>query len=252
MARLYIFFWQSNSRGAAPNADIHPSLASAMTNVKMWNGSAFANFDVGVNQNYPTTDTNHGVLPAFLYNEQARVGETIYALNYAVGGTKIADDGTSTCWFPSRAGALADKTISTINNAMAYMWNTDGVRSFEIVVISQGGESDSVLTADADALQTNLTNLITKFEANFSGTAFNNSTIRWIFVKLGTHTSYDATNVSTINTAYDTIAASNSNRMFTYDPTGKTLQVDQHHYEASGYKAIGEAIVTDITTVNNF
>lgn len=252
MARLYIFLGQSNSRGAAPNADCHPSLSGTMTNVKMWNGSAFASFDVGVNQNYPTTDTNHGVLPAFLYNEQARVNDTIYALNYAVGGTMLNDDTTSNCWYPSRAGALLDKAIGVINSALATMWNTHSERTIHCYIIWAQGESDTTTSTDANAYQTNMSNLITKLLANLSGTAMTYVNKKWIFQKLGTHTSYDATRLATVNTAFDTLATADSSNRFTYDPTGKTLQVDLHHYEASGYKVIGEAMVTNITTVNNF
>jgi hypothetical protein len=248
MAKLYIFIGQSNSRGAAPNADIHPSLASAMTNVKMWNGTTFANFDVGVNQNFPTSDTNHGVLPAFLYNEQIRTGETIYALNYAVGGTKLNDDGTANCWFPSRAGALADKAISTINNALADMWITNSVRAFEVYIIWAQGESDTTNSADSGAYQTNMSNLIAKIVANLSGLAMVTATKRWIFQMLGTHTSYDATRLGEVNTAFTNLAALDATNRKTYDPTNKTLQIDLHHYEASGYKAIGEAMVSNIMT----
>lgn len=252
MARLYIFLGQSNSRGAAPNADCHPSLSSAMSSVKMWDGSAFASFDVGVNQNYPTPDTNHGVLPAFLFNEQARVGETIYALNYGVGGTMLNDDGTSSCWYPSRAGALTDKAIGVINAALATMWNTHSIRTIHCYIIWAQGESDTTTNTDANAYQTNLTNFITKILANLSGTAMSSVNKKWIFQKIGTHTTYDATRLATVNTAMTTLAAADSTNRFTYDPTGKTLQVDSHHYEASGYKNIGEEMVTNITTVNSF
>lgn len=248
MARLYIFKGQSNSRGAAPNADIHPSLASAMTNVKMWNGTAFTNFDVGINQNYPTTDLFHGALPAFLYNEQIRTGETIYALNYAVGGTKLNDDGTSNCWFPSRAGALADKAISTINNALADMWITHGIRTFDIYFIWAQGESDTTNSTDSGAYQTNMSNLITKFQDNLSGTAMVSASKKWIFQMLGTHTSYDATRLGEVNTAFTNLAALDATNRKTYDPTGKLLQADVHHYEASGYKGIGEEMVSNIMT----
>ncbi len=250
MARLYIFIGQSNSRGAAPNADIHPSLASTMTSVKMWNGSSFASFDVGVNQNYPTTDNYHGSLPAFLYNEQMRTGETIYALNYAVGGTKLNDDGTSNCWFPSRAGALADKAISTINNALASMWINESVRTFSLFIIWAQGESDTTLSADATAYETNLTSLISKIESNLSGTSMISASKRWIFQKIGTHTSYDVTRMGQVNTAMQNVSLIDTSNRFTYDPTGATLQVDLHHYEASGYKNIGEGMVTIITNAN--
>lgn len=252
MARLYIFLGQSNSRGAAPNADIHPSLASAMTSVKMWNGSAFASFDVGVNQNYPTPDTNHGILPAFLYNEQARVGETIYAINYAVGGTMLNDDTTSNCWYPSRAGALLDKAIGVINSALAAMWNTHGERTIHCYIIWAQGESDTTTNTDANAYEANLRNLINKLVANLSGTALASVNKKWIFQKLGTHTTYDATRLGIVNTSFDTIISEDPTNRFASDPTGKLLQVDGHHYEASGYKSIGEEDVTNLTTVNNF
>lgn len=252
MARLYIFLGQSNSRGAGPNADIHPTLSSAMPNVRMFNGSSFAAFDVGVNQNYPITDSNHGVLPAFLLNEQIRVNQTIYALNYAVGGTKLNDDGTANCWFPSRAGALCDKAISTINAALAEMWITHGIRTFEIIFIWAQGESDTTFVADSGIYHTNMTNLISKFELNLSSTCFAGLSIKWIFQKLGTHTTYDPTRLAQVNSAFDTLVAANPTRMATYDPTGKLLQIDGHHYEASGYRGIGQEMVTDVMIVNNW
>lgn len=252
MTNLYIFLGQSNSRGAAPNADCHPSLSGAMTNIKMWNGTAFANFDVGVNQNYPTPDGNHGILPAFLYNEQARLGTTIYALNYAIGATRLADDGAGSDWLSTNSGELCDISKSTINNAIAYMWNTLNIRNINFIFIWAQGEADTTSSTYYNAYQTNLTNFINEQEANLAGTALAASKKYWILTKLGTHTTYDATGVSTINTAMANIAATNSTRIFTYDPVNKTLQVDGHHYEASGYKAIGEEMVTNITTVNNF
>jgi hypothetical protein len=252
MARLYIFLGQSNSRGAAPNADIHPSLAGAMPSVRMFNGTAFADFDVGVNQNYPTPDSFHGTLPAFLYNEQIRTGETIYALNYAVGGTMLNDDGTVNCWYPSRTGSLSNKAISTINAALAAMWNTHGVRTFQVIFIWAQGESDTTADADSDAYSTNMSNLITKFEANLTGTCFTGSTIRWIFQKMSTDTSYDTTRRGVINGVFDSLATANPTRMKAYDTTGATLQVDLHHFEATGYKTIGQNTVTTIMQANNW
>jgi Carbohydrate esterase, sialic acid-specific acetylesterase len=248
MARFYVFIGQSNSRGAAPNADCHPSLSSAMTSVKMWNGSAFANFDVGVNQNYPTSDLFHGALPAFLYNEQIRTGQTIYAMNYAIGGTKLNDDTTSNCWYPSRAGALCDKAIGVMNAALADMWITHSIRSFDVYFIWAQGESDTTLSADSTAYETNLTNLIAKFESNISGTALATSAKCWILQKISTGTDYDVTRMGQVNTAMSNIAAAYPSIRKTYDPTGKLLQADVHHYEASGYKGIGEEMVSNIMT----
>jgi hypothetical protein len=97
-----------------------------------------------------------------------------------------------------------------------------------------------------------MSNFITKILANLSGTAMTSVNKKWIFQLIGTHTTYDATRLGTVNTAMTTLAAADSTNRFTYNPTGKLLQADSHHYEASGYKGIGEEMVTNITTVNSF
>ncbi len=252
MARVYIFKGQSNSKGRAPNVDISAPLGAAMPNVQMWQGSSFGSFDVGVNQNFPSTTTNHGVLPAFLYNEQIRTGEIIYAINYAVDGTMLNDDGTSDCWYPSRTGDLLDKAISTINNALAHMWITLGIRQFDFIHIWAQGENDTLAAIDANAYGTNLPNLIAKVEANLSGTALTSSHKRWIFQKISTGTNYDSTRRATVNGVFDTVAAGDTSNKAAYDTTGKELQVDLRHFTAAGYKGIGEEMITNIMQANGW
>jgi hypothetical protein len=249
MAKFYIFIGQSNSRGAAPNADCHPSLSGEMQNVKIWDGTTFSNFDVGVNQSYPNNDAFHGAAPALVYNEQIRNGGTIYAMMYSIGDSRLASEtGGAEDWFPSNSGESCDKAISTFNNALAYAWNTLGIRSYELIFIWKQGEADTSDDAYANAYETNLTNFVNKINANFSGTALTSATKRWMFIKLGTDTSYNATRLATINTAMNTVASNLGTNYRTLDPTGYTLQVDLHHYEASGYKEMGEDLSTAFGT----
>lgn len=255
MARLYIGGPnQSNGylRGAGENASINPLLLGPMPLAKIYDGTdTLATFEVGVNNQYPTNTPFHSALPAFLKAEIARLNETIYVCGYGWGDTAMADNGIAyptdfywRTWYPSKSGALTDRLISTVNHTISIMWNTHGVREIDFYIFPGQGESDCALLADANAWGANSRDFITKLEANLSGTAFANSKKRWFWEKIGTDTTYNATNLGIINTAMQAIVddavAGYSGRMLIDDPAGDGLQGDGHHRTAPGYKAQGE------------
>lgn len=181
---------QSNRWGEGDYASMSAQYKQALPLIKTWNGTSFETLDYSVpNNQYPTSFPGCGTEFARCVALQNYFGETIYRITYAVGGTKLGTAGgatAATSWNTSLPGGVTYKAISAINSALAYAWNTLGIRTFDFYIFPGQGEGDSIIPADAAAWATNFTNIKTAFDTNFAGTALSISKKIWIILKTNT------------------------------------------------------------------
>lgn len=170
MTIVTIRLGQSNSVGQADNATLDPSFQQAFTNIKTWRGQAngFASLDWSLNNNrYPTEAALGASEFAILKGLQELKGGTIYDIKYGVGGTYLGTSQSAAInWNTSTKGSYFNSATSTINDAMNYLWNTLGLRSFTFYIFWDQGESDSRNAVDTNNYQTNLNNFVTAIRNN--------------------------------------------------------------------------------------
>lgn len=172
MAKIVIRWGQSNSAPHETTANLQAGYKQAYPNIQTWTGSAFASLDWTQNNNgLPTTTALFSSEYALLSTLQASWGEKIYDIKYAIGGTQLGTYLNTSNWNVNTKGSYYDALISTLNNALAYMWNTLGIRSFEFYIIQDQGESDTRTIENSASYETNCTDFINALRANLSGTA---------------------------------------------------------------------------------
>lgn len=182
MAKVIIRMGQSNSFGNAAMATLQAEYQQTYSTIQTWGGSGFTSLNYAVNNNqHPSPANTFASEFALLSDLQAYFGETIYDIKYAVGGSYLGTSlSPSSNWNTATKGSYYYLAISTINNALAYMWNTLGIRSFDFYIFWDQGESDTHGTTDANNYQTNVTAFINALRANMSGTSLVNSKIIWV------------------------------------------------------------------------
>lgn len=170
MTNVVIRMGQSNSCGQADNDTLDDSFKQTFSNIKTWRGQAngFASLDWSTNNNrYPTEAALGASEFAILKGLQELKGGTIYDIKYGVGGTYLGTSQSSAVnWNTSTKGSYFNSATSTINDAMNYLWNTLGLRTFTFYIFWDQGESDSRNATDTANYQTNLTNFITAIRNN--------------------------------------------------------------------------------------
>lgn len=183
-AKLIIDLGQSNRYGNANNSSLDAAYKQAFSNIQTWTGATFAALDYSVpNNQYPTPTTRGGSEFARCVALQSYFNDVIYRVEYAVGGTKLATDASQSDWNTANKGELYDLAKTEVNKAIAYMWNTLGIRKIDFYIFWDQGEADCKIPANASAYQTNLSDFITGFNNSLGGTAFSSSKKIWVISK---------------------------------------------------------------------
>lgn len=242
MPYVLVFFRQSNSRGAGPNSDLHPTLTGQLAGCNWWTPTSnnFTLLQAGVNQSWPTPDNFSGAQMQIMYGWQAYVQQPIYGVIWSVGGTPLYYDGTDQCWYPNVRGTLHDRIKAQFNNALVYMWNTLQLRTgYKFIFIPQGGESDTVNPTVAGQYYPNSVDEITSLLRNVGGIAFAQAPKYFLIPRLSTNQTYDATNLLTIQQAQDALAALDATARIALNTNSQALQGDGHHFTTGGYRTEG-------------
>ncbi len=239
---VFYFTQQSNSRGNALNTTLDTSLNHMIANCMFWNGSAFTPLSPA-NCQYPSNDGLHsGVILELMKKYQEHFGGTVYGVMYSVGGTPLYDNGTLATFFSTKRGTYFDQGLSTLNTALAYMWNTLGVHSgYKFYFIPQGGENDCSAsgTTHANEYFTNLTNLITGWQKNLNGSGFA-STFKYVIIpKISINQGFTNPNLGIIQAACDSVANSTITGItdiISFSQDAMEWQSSPLHHTALGYK----------------
>lgn len=223
MAKVIIRWGQSNSAPHETTANLQAGYKQAYPNIQTWTGAAFASLDWTQNNNgYPATVGLFSSEYALLSTLQSSWNETIYDIKYAVGGTQLGTYlSTSVNWNANTRGSYYDAAISTVNNALAYMWNTLGIRDYTFYIVQDQGESDTRTTENAGNYQTNITAFINAFRANLSGSALANSKKYFIIPRVNEniHTTSGAEIITDATNATPIVITSSVAHGFTTDQT---------------------------------
>lgn len=156
-SKLFVFAGQSNMDGVT--GSVPAALVAAMPNVKVWNGTAFVDYQANVSSNLFGDGTGWGPEAQFLLRyAQANPAETIYAVKYAIRGTRLAAD-TGLDWSPSSVSEYWDTLVSGVTAAKAAMPAAGGAPVVPAVFWMQG-ENDAQVQTYAAAYNSNLTALI--------------------------------------------------------------------------------------------
>src|SRR3990167_1645260 len=189
MAKFIIRIGQSNMAPHETTANLQAGYKQTYTAIQTWNGSAYASLDWTTNNNgYPQASSLFSGVFSLLSKIQAHWGETIYDIKLARGGTYLGTAiSPSVNWNTATQGSYYDELISTINNALAYAWNTLGIREYDFYIFYCQGESDTRSTTDANNFETNYTNIVNGVRDALAGSVLSDSKKYWITLKTNTN-----------------------------------------------------------------
>lgn len=251
MAKVVIHLGHSQSSGFQAMANLQVAYQNTYASIKAWNGTSFASLNYAVNNNqYPTLNNTFCSEFAQLTTLQTAWGEDVYFIHHAIGGSKVADDAGATTWYSTSLGEYYNQASSTINKALANMWKTLSIRSFEIYLIIYHGENDGAIQSDSLAFTTNMNNLISALITNCGGTGMTN-TIK--FIGIGQNNmNQGATYRANVLACYPSIVSnfSGTYNINSFDTSGYPMS-DGTHYTAAGYQSYGNDIANYIIS-NDF
>lgn len=214
---------QSNAQGSEEKINFPSKYYGALPYCKIWwpYSSEWQDYEIGVN-NAPDRGefgqidfagcepmlsdliyTNHGLLS--------------YFSKYAIGGSKLAFDALIDDWNTGSAGEYFDQSITRFTNSVV------NISNYLFIDLWIHGHEDAKVTADADAYEVNLTNLISESSIN-----------KMVVTRLSENNNSDPTNRATINQAGINIATANSN-VFVTSTNYETRIGDLPHYTYNGY-----------------
>ena len=217
---------QSNALGWEDMANLQVGYQGTNTNVKMWTGSAYNTINSATNNNqFPVAYKNNkfGAEFSLGYKLATYLGKDVNILKYAKGASKLAADGSALDWSTSTNELYLD-----FKNAITASGNV----RFKSVLWIQG-EQDCLLLADANAYEANLTSFINGIRTHVG------YDIHFTIVLVNSN-STTLTYRTTVRAAQLSVAATLTN-ISTIDADSFSLQVDNVHYDASGYDSIGDA-----------
>lgn len=149
MAKLFLLAGQSNADGHGLIAELPPQFLGPLAGVYIWTGSAFATLQAGVN-NQAADATKCGPELSFGVTARAALGEDIYIVKHAVGGTPIAQwDNPLGDWNAESEGELLDQLIAKCAAARTVL----DLRPSALLWMQ--GETDRTITAMAAAYKRN-------------------------------------------------------------------------------------------------
>lgn len=167
---------------------------------------------------------------------QAETGGDLYTVIYSQGDTSLAVDWKST----ATVGSLYLGMVDKINQFKRGCLNADGVAAVCKFIVWDQGEKDGRVEADANAYETNLTNLINNLRTAIGETVpvilpLFNSDIANAVVNPVTYW-------ATVQTAKTTVAGALS-AVYTVAMEDAEMDTDWIHYTPAGYLTRAENIV---------
>lgn len=245
---LHILIGQSNMEGRADMANLPVFYQGALTNVKIWGGSSFANMNSTLNNNqYPSQLNQFGPEFGYLLPHANRQLTDQYCVKYALGSTGLypgssavtADNPSALDWSPS-TGGLYTNLITELTAAKAWL-NSNGFAPRIKSILWIQGERDSNNETWANAYAANLedlffTNLIPDLSA--IDNTVNASTLPVIIHRI--HSGFASTYLSTVRAAQYTFKSNHTN-VYIFDTDFFPLKSgDPSHFDWLGQIYLGQ------------
>jgi len=160
--KIWLSMGQSWSAGQTDGIlDLQAEYTGLQINTRILkDGVNFSCIDSTLNNNqFPLAYKNNGCSIEFYFKDIADLlGRDVYIVKCAKGGAGLAQDAGIVDWNVASVAELYDEAIAAIQNAKTWMDNRGKSYIFEGLIWWQG-EQDSKTLVDANAYQTNLTNL---------------------------------------------------------------------------------------------
>ncbi|MCB0515991.1 MAG: sialate O-acetylesterase [Chitinophagales bacterium] len=248
IASVYILIGQSNANGGGLNGDnissnLPQALQGPLYQVYTWNNwtSSFEILQVGVNNRFPTN------IPDSRFGTEIRTGirvrsyrkEPFYLVKYAVGGTSLAPDNRvnpKSDWSPN-AGELFDDFSVQYRNAINNLTSLGKIPLLKGVIWIQG-EADAQNLNDANAYYNNL---YLNADSLFNRLARLTADSYFQFILSGLNNTVPFPYFNKINQAMINTATQSPNIHYISN-IGTSLQADNVHYDAEGFKRLSNKI----------
>lgn len=250
-AKLILMMAQSNTKGAADNADLQANYQAATpySTIKVWNGaSGFLSMDDTTNTNqWPEKNLNFGVEYKLMTAIQSFYNDTVYLTKPAWGSHGLQSGaGGNGCYGPSVKGITTGKYdvgISAFNESHCSLFQTFKNDIDILAYVFIGGEADAKPPYSA-TWEASLTGFISDIRERTG-----RPDLPFIICKLSTSiTPVSFPDFAIINSGSDAVAAAVPN-VYTINTDACALQVDLTHYTAAGYEDLGTLIYN--VMVNN-
>lgn len=252
---------QSNATGRVTLPGALPAkYFQTLTWCKVWNGTTMTGISATLNNNqYIETGVNQYGVEFYLSNKLNKYfKKTIYYFKVSKGGTSLAYQGDVNNWrYPDGdqgSGGLMYQQLHNTDLPALKEWElANGFTIVKMIDIRSQGEADSGVLADANNYAVNLENFFTR-----TTTGMHVKILELLYIKPYTYhwkLSANQTHAAmvykaTINTAIDTVVATDSSFRRTIDTDTATVMGDLVHYDDNGYRVLSE-LTGDLIIADN-
>jgi len=237
-AQVFIIAGQSNANGARDAVTgILPITDNKLKSCKVWNGTSFESLSaVATNNNqYPVYARNgyYSFNIQLLKNIYDSTQQNIYLIQFAIGGTKLYNDGR--CWSSEAINSLYDSLMLNATSALAAISSVED--SYTARFYFYQGELDATNVTYANEYETNISKFIDSVRINL-GLPNMNTYIMRIHNDMSS-VSYPG--LSTVRAAQANVCAAKTNcTMITVDDC--ELSVDGAHLTTAGYTTLANRL----------
>jgi hypothetical protein len=243
--KIFICIGQSNANGRNPIANLNAAYQGYLTNSRVYHQN---NWEVLYNTDENNADiealSEYGIQFYFCKDYADQIGRDIYFINYALGGTSLANSGTNN-WSPG--GTLREGVKDYITDC--YSWFTNRGKLVEIVgVLVLQGERDSNTLAYANAWADNQYNnansLIKELDSHIISVTGQASTPFWYDFQIPiTAVRTYLTEIRAAKVSVQAARPSKHRLIYTDDAT----YLDGIHFDDAFYGTLTQRVITEIT-----
>lgn len=220
---------QSNADGRVRGASLPLSLADTISpNAYIWNGGQWVTLTLA-NAYGEHWGPELAIAKALTDSMPTRV---YYFVKQAQGSTSLAQRASKSDWSPASSGEMYDQWVAQYDTAIASI-PIDYIYRANVWIQGEGDATDS---AEANAYQANLENLIDTWDTE---TGLNTD---WIICQTNNNINASFYDAKAIVRAAQAAVASARPSVSIFDPTGFGLLGDNLHYNAAGNVSIGREV----------